>query len=93
MCNKLPELYHLLYGEVLYDIIIITESWLNCKFPNSLIEPNGLYTVIRCDRSSKRLGGGVCVFVRKPLCVVEIVLDKQYASLELCCIWYRLTIY
>jgi hypothetical protein len=90
VCNKLQELYHLLYGETVYDIIIITESWLNCKFPNSLIEPDGLYTVMRCDRSSKKLGGGVCVFVRKPLCTVEIALAEQYASLELCCFDFHL---
>jgi Reverse transcriptase (RNA-dependent DNA polymerase)/Endonuclease-reverse transcriptase len=84
VCNKLPELYHLLYGDS-NDIVIITESWLNSRIPNSLIEPDCLYTIVRCDRSSDRIGGGVCAFVRKPLSVVEIALDPQYVNLELCC--------
>lgn len=72
VCNKL-----LGYNN---DIVIITETWLDSKFSNSLIDPDGLYTIVCCDRPSDR----VCAFVRKPL-NVEITLDPRYARLELCC--------
>ena len=37
ICNKLPELHQMLYGEA-FDIILVTETWLKHTFPNSLIE-------------------------------------------------------
>jgi len=38
VCNKLPELYYLLYS-LSYDIIMITESWLNVNVPDSILDP------------------------------------------------------
>ena len=30
-----------------------------------MIDPNGIYNIIRCDRADNRAGGGVCVLLRK----------------------------
>ena len=83
-CNKLPELYHLLYDDN-YDIVLITISWLNCNMPNSLIDPFNCFTIIRQDRSSYRTGGGAYALIRKSLSIVEVGLSQQYECLELCC--------
>ena len=63
--NKLPEWYHLIYA-CDYDIIFITESWLNCEVPTKLLDPHDYLDVIRCDYSVGR-GGGVCCMVSKKL--------------------------
>jgi len=47
--NKLPEWYHLLYG-CDNDIIFVTETWLHGEIPSSLLDPDGRFDVIRCDR-------------------------------------------
>lgn len=80
----MPELYQLIYGEV-YDIILITESWLHDKIPNSLIDPRSLYTVIRHDRMGHNIGGGVCALISNVLNVTEVILSEVYAKLEICC--------
>jgi len=72
ICNKLPELYQLLYGEM-YDVILITESWLNSNIGNSLIDPHNLFTIVRRDRAEGSVGGGTCALIRKPLSVVEVM--------------------
>jgi exonuclease III len=83
ICNKLPELYQLLYLET-YDVILITESWLNGNIVNSLIDPHNPYVSVRHVRSDHSVGGGTCALIRKPLNVVEMILDQSYSNLELC---------
>jgi len=78
-----PDLYHLLCSER-YDVILITETWLSDRIPNSLIAPSNLYTVMRRNRQGSPRGG-VCAFITKPFCVTEVVLDGVYSSVELNC--------
>jgi len=82
ICNKLPELYQLVYGEK-YDVMLTTESWLNIG--NSLIDPHNLYTSVRHEWPDGTVGAGMCALIRKPLTVVEVMLDQSYSNLELCC--------
>jgi len=58
--NKLPELYDLLYC-MQYNVIIMNESWLLSSTPDGMIDPQGLYTVKRCERESQFATGGVCI--------------------------------
>ena len=69
VCNKLPALYQLLYSDS-YDTILITETWLKALLPDSILDPYGQYTIVRCNRQT--VGGRVCAFIRKPLTVAEI---------------------
>ena len=81
--NKLPEWYHLIYSGG-YDIITVTESWLNNNIPASLLDPESHFDVIRCYRDSSR-GGSVCCLVRKSLKCNEVPLHEQFRSQEVCC--------
>ena len=80
-CNKLPELHYLLYSDNMsYDIIMLTESWLNVNVPDSILDPYNQYTVFRCDRQLSH-GGGVCAFVLKHLNAIAIDLAEVYPEL------------
>lgn len=61
--NKLPDLHHLLYS-FKYHAIFITETWLQDSFLDSLLDPEGLYNIIRTDRNPGN-GGGVCIMLQK----------------------------
>lgn len=61
-----------------YDVIILTETWLNEDFSNSEFRFNN-YSVFRCDRnplsSSKKEGGGVMVAVHNKFSSYEITME------------------
>ncbi len=84
LCNKLQELYQLLYSRS-YDILLVTETWLSDRVPNSLLDPYNQFTICRCDRYDNSGYGGVCAFIKKSLNVVEIVPSNTYSSIEVCC--------
>ncbi len=42
VCNKLNELYYLIYGSD-YDIIMITETRLNNRMPDAMLDASGRY--------------------------------------------------
>lgn len=72
-----------LYNNILlhdYDIILITESWLQSDILDGEICDNR-YEILRCDRNldvtGKRTGGGVVCCVRRELCAVSLS-DWQY---------------
>lgn len=81
--NKTVNFQALIYS-LDYDIILLTESWLNSTIPNSFVLPAG-YTIFRSDRVKGR-GGGVLIAIKQGLpsrrlmnceiypesCVVEI---------------------
>jgi hypothetical protein len=81
--DKLLHLHALLYSRV-FDVILITETWLNTSIPSGLLDPDNLYNVIRCDRQHGQ-GGGVCAFVSKFLEIVEVPVTKHFPNLEICC--------
>lgn len=65
-----------------YDVICVTESWLKDDIPNSLLDPNHNYNILRTDRRVAR-GGGVCVFIKTDLDYVGINDNKQSEIIEL----------
>ena len=50
-----------------YDIICVSETWANSSIPDSLLLNGSLYSLIRCDRSADRAGGGACIFIKSSL--------------------------
>jgi len=84
LCNKLPELHDLLYHNN-YDIVCITESWLHANTPNSLLDPQCKFNIVRTDREGL-IGGGVFVFISSCLSFIEITLQSIAGEFELCCV-------
>ena len=68
LLNKLPELYHVLYGPNVINCLCVTESWLHDGITDGLLDPKLRYNIIRNDRHGAK-GGGVCVFVQKKFTV------------------------
>ena len=68
-----------------YDMIFITESWLNDKILDSQVCPNG-YQIIRKDRTSDLLkrGGGVLLLYKNGLNVVDKTECSQTDVEHLC---------
>ena len=81
--NKFPELYHVLYS-MQYDAVFVCESWLNVATPDSLLDPQHKYTIIRRDRQTS-VGGSVCAIVSRQHAVVVVNLADCYSHLEVCC--------
>ena len=48
-----------------YDVLVISESWLNSTTTDAEVEIAG-YKITRLDRT-KKIGGGVCVYTRLSL--------------------------
>ena len=84
VCNKLPELHHLLYYEN-WQVVVITETWLNSNIPDGLLDPSHRYHIFRCDRNVRR-GGGVCVLVNRELNAVNVDISECHSDVELLCI-------
>ena len=70
--NKLHELHDLLSTEI-YQIILITETWLTDKIPDCLVISGQDYSLFRKDRPSGAVGGGVCALVNKKNCQCTMV--------------------
>ena len=73
--NKLPSLHGLLYSNK-YDIICISETWLNSKFTDGLLDPKGQFNIYRCDRLTVNPSGGVCIFTRRNINCTVIFIDQ-----------------
>ncbi|XP_072041144.1 uncharacterized protein [Amphiura filiformis] len=100
--NKTVDLQAIVYS-LDYDVILITESWLNSTIPDSFILPSG-YVVYRNDRTGTR-GGGVLIAVKMDLashrhveletypesCVVEV--NPQPGKSVLLSVVYRPPVY
>ena len=63
MKNKLPEIEARIECGG-YDIIAITETWLNDKILDSEVEFSG-YHMARMDRCGRKRGGGLIAYVKK----------------------------
>lgn len=81
VASKLLELQYIMYNTDI-DCIFVTESWLHEGISDGIIDPRGLYAVIRKDRVGVR-GGGVCVLVRRKYHVLPMVFDGDYRELEM----------
>lgn len=79
--NKLDSLKFLLQIQI-YDIIFVTETWLNPKIPDALLlaGSNDSYSIFRKDRRDGY--GGVAVFVKNTLKPVEIELPPVFSTIE-----------
>ena len=74
---------HAFIGTYDPDCITITETWLNCAIPDSLIVDTSRYCVFRKDRCSR--GGGVCLIIKNNprLSCVPVNMPDEYTGLEL----------
>jgi len=79
LANKLDNLTVLLKLQ-LYDLIFVTESWLNPTLSDALLSNSTDYTVFRKDRSDGY--GGVAIFAKISLKVISIDLSPRFSSLE-----------
>jgi exonuclease III len=77
--NKLSDLHDAMYNQ-LFDIICISETWLNAVVMNGLIDPQSQFKIYRRDRQTINLGGGVCILVRNSL--ISSVVDIDYTVIE-----------
>jgi len=84
--NKINELEYIV-GNKNFDIIALSETWLNDSVPNSLLCCNNQFEIIRKDRKSR--GGGISSEyvslvsrVFKPVVDVVIMPDK-FTELEI----------
>ena len=83
LLNKINAL-NILLSSANYDIICITETWLGGKVIDSLLLNNSQYTLIRCDRDSRR-GGGVCFFIANHISY-KIVSKSSIHNVDLVCV-------
>jgi exonuclease III len=68
------------------DIICITETWLSDSTTNAMLDPHNHFYIFRRDRCTTTIGGGVCIFVRKCVRVVEVELLPSFGLIECVCI-------
>ena len=59
-----------------YDIVMITETWLNAETPNSELFMPG-YDIIRRDRE-RRTHGGILVYIRNSLVYETVSANNHY---------------
>ena len=56
----------------LYDVVVITETWLNSRITDELIRIPG-YVSCRRDRPNDQCGGGLCTYINSRLAFVELI--------------------
>lgn len=78
--NKLADLQFLL-TENIYDLILISETWLNENISNGLLISNYSYSIYRNDRNGRR-GGGVAVLFKNSLKLTNVKLPDQFLNCE-----------
>ena len=82
--SKISSLHSTLYNDS-YDVICITESWLNDFITDGLLDPRGLYNIYRRDKLSDHPSGGVCIFVKRVINSSLVHVDYNlYAGAEVC---------
>jgi len=62
--------------------LLITETWLHHGIDSGLLDPEGMFHVLRKDCLHSR-GGGVGVFVRRNINIAEVLFADSYSILEL----------
>mgnify|MGYP002803580434 FL=1 len=70
MINKVDEISNSILLKS-FDIIVITESWLNSDVTDNYVSQSG-YKTFRRDRNDDQRGGGICTYIREQLNAVEI---------------------
>ena len=85
--NHLIQLRELM-REKNYDVLAISESWLNSTTTNAEVEIAG-YKITRLDRT-KKVGGGVCVYTRSSLKVKRLKEMSVTSETELQQLWVQI---
>ena len=71
MVNKIDEIVASISTN-LYDVVVITETWLNSRITDEFIRTPG-YASCRRDRSNDQRGGGLCTYINSRLAFVELI--------------------
>lgn len=75
--------------ELNYDIVGITETWLNSNVPDSLIDVLG-YDLVRLDRQTDTRGGGIIIYIKKGLHYEILPIHNLNLAIEQ--LWIKLII-
>jgi hypothetical protein len=68
-----------------FDIVLVTEMWLNDRIPAGILDPENQFNIVRCDRKSGQ-SGGMCAFGHQfQLDIIEIPVIQYFCNLEICC--------
>ena len=78
--NKLFDFHHVLSRN--YDVVCVTESWLNESVTDAMIDNSGNFNIYRCDRINHQ-GGGVLALVSKNYSSYQVPLPAKFSKLEL----------
>jgi hypothetical protein len=70
MVNKLDEISASISTK-LYDVVVITETWLHSRVTDELIRIPG-YVSCRRDRPNNQCGGGLCTYINSQLNFAEL---------------------
>lgn len=73
--NKLNSFYNLIYSNV-FNIVLITETWLCHNLSDGLLDPKGRFSIFRRDRICDSPSGGVCILVDINIQCNEIILSN-----------------
>ena len=66
------------------DILCVTETWLRSSMPDSLLTGNTNYSIVRLDRQSDSIAGGVCImFNNLSVKAVPVRIPDKFRHLEL----------
>lgn len=66
------------------DILCVTETWLRSYMPDSLLTGSTNYSVVRLDRQSDSIAGGVCImFNNLSVKAVPVRIPDKFRHLEL----------
>ena len=90
--NKLPEFYSLLEGtlsNICYDILIVTETWLNSSITDNIIlNCSNKYHILRKDRLVST-GGDICIVYKSKYKCTNTAISIKFAHFEYYVwIWY-----
>lgn len=65
------------------NVMIFMETWLHSGIPNNAIKLVGHHT-LRADRtaddSSKKRGGGLCIYINKAWCTNSVIVWKDFSA-------------
>src|SRR5690606_23422580 len=70
----------------LFDIIVISETWLHSDFSSSLLDPLNKFLVLRNDRvpGTKERGAGLAVLIKSQMHVSEIDSGEKEGAQIVC---------
>lgn len=81
--NNKTELLPLVVDEFKASLVFVTETWLDTCTPDSFLEVQKAFCVVRCDRADHRYGGGVCVLISNKLNYSVVAIPAKFNYLEI----------